>query len=265
MLEDDQLPTFLQKLQVIVRSGGAEAVRFQLLRRLVRLAMPQYRLKWYNLDWWHDADFNAYLSRFGEADGLNIDRRWIVHQLLRLVADIGGDTAECGVFQGATSFLICKANEQTKFERTHFMFDSFEGLSEPNPQDGVSWHKGDLATTEDLARQRLQGCKNTAFMKGWIPTRFCEVADRRFAFVHIDVDLYEPTRDSIEFFYPRLNEGAILVVDDFGFSSCPGATRAVEQLTENLAEKMIALPDGGGFLIKGRAVAPVANLIKTSC
>lgn len=258
------MANFLQKLQVIVRSGGAEAARFQLLRCIVRLVMPQYRLKWYCLDWWRDADFNAYLNRFDEADGLNIDRRWIVHQLLRLVADVPGDTAECGVFQGATSFLICKANEQAaKFGRTHFMFNSFEGLSEPNPQDGVSWRKGDLAATEDLARQRLQGCKNTAFMKGWIPSRFGEVADRRFAFVHIDVDLYEPTRDSLEFFYPRLNDGAILVVDDFGFTSCPGATRAVEEVTANLAEKMIALPDGGGFLIKGRSVAPAAKLTDT--
>lgn len=255
------MPNLLQKMREIVRSGGAEAVRFQLLRRLIRLVMPQYRLKWYCLDWWHDADFNAYLARFNEADGLNIDRRWIVHQLLRLIADVPGDTAECGVFQGATSYLICKANEQiTKFHRTHFMFDSFEGLSEPNPQDGVYWRKGDLAATEELTRQRLQECKNTVFMKGWIPSRFSEVADRRFAFVHIDVDLYEPTRDAIEFFYPRLNEGAVLVVDDYGFTSCPGATRAVEEITGTLADKMIALPDGGGFLIKGRTVAAAASL-----
>lgn len=258
------MPNLIQKIQVAVRSGGVEAVRFQLLRRLARVVMPGYRLKWYPLDWWHDADFNGYLTRFHEIDGLNIDRRWIVHQFLRLVADIAGDTAECGVFQGATSFLICKANEQiTKFNRTHFMFDSFEGLSEPNPHDGIYWRKGDLAATENLARQRLQECKSAVFMKGWIPSRFSEVADRRFAFVHVDVDLYEPTRDAIEFFYPRLNDGAILVVDDFGFTSCPGATHAVDEVLASFPEKMIALPDGGGFLIKGRAVAPAAKLSDT--
>ncbi len=69
------MANFLQKLQVIVRSGGAEAARFQLLRCIVRLVMPQYRLKWYCLDWWRDADFNAYLNRFDEADGLNIELR----------------------------------------------------------------------------------------------------------------------------------------------------------------------------------------------
>lgn len=243
----------------ILRSGGADGARFHLLRRFARLVMPHYRLKWPSLDWWSDKDFNSYLASFNETDSLNIDRRWMVHQLLRLVADVSGDTAECGVFQGTTSFLICKANEQSaKFERTHFMFDSFEGLSEPHPHDGTNWHKGDLSAGEDIARGLLRGCTNAIVMKGWIPTRFKEVADRRFAFVHIDVDLYEPTRDALEFFYPRLNPGAILVVDDFGFSTCPGATRAVQETS--LAELMIALPDGGGFLIKGRAAVPAAKL-----
>ena len=43
----------------------------------------------------------------------------------------------------------------------------------------------------------LMDCRDFTLMKGWIPTRFQEVADRHFAFVHIDVDLYEPTRDSL--------------------------------------------------------------------
>ena len=245
----------------MLRSGGPDAARFYLLRRFARLVMPGYRLRWHSLDWWNDADFNDYLTRFQEAGNLNIDWKWVVHQLLRLIADVPGDTAECGVFQGATSFLICKANEQTTaFDRTHFMFDSFEGLSQPNAHDGGYWRKGDLTATEDLARQRLQGCNNAIFMKGWIPTRFDEVAARRFAFVHIDVDLYEPTRDAVAFFYPRLNEGAIMVIDDFGFTTCPGATRAIAEAAGNLAGKLIALPDGGGFLIKGRTVAPAAKL-----
>ena len=95
-------------------------------------------------------------------------------------------------------------------------------------------------------------------MKGWIPSRFDEVSHRRFAFVHIDVDLYEPTRDSIAFFYSRLSEGGILLIDDYGFSTCPGATRAVDEA--GLSHTMIALSDGGGFLIKGLSAVPPADL-----
>jgi predicted O-methyltransferase YrrM len=69
--------------------------------------------------------------------------------------------------------------------------------------------------------------------------------------VHIDVDLYNPTKDSLEFFCPRLRPGGIIVCDDYGFSSCPGATAACNEFLADKPEKMIGLSDGGGFLFKG--------------
>ena len=64
---------------------------------------------------------------------------------------------------------------------------------------------------------------------GWIPTRFSEVADRTFGFLSIDVDLYQPIRDALEFFYPRLCGGAIIYLDDYGFNDFPGARLAVDE------------------------------------
>ncbi len=57
--------------------------------------------------------------------------------------------------------------------------------------------------------------------------------------------------DSIEFFYERLSQGGILICDDYGFSTCPGATQAIDEFLEDKLEKMIMLPDCGGFIIKG--------------
>ena len=39
---------------------------------------------------------------------------------------------------------------------------------------------------------------------GWIPDRFVEVKNKKFSFINIDVDIYEPTKKSLEFFFPRL-------------------------------------------------------------
>ncbi len=64
------------------------------------------------------------------------------------------------------------------------------------------------------------------------------------SFVHIDIDLYRPTRDSLEFFYPRMNDGGIIIVDDFALCACPGATRAVEEVLSGKPEQMISLPTG---------------------
>src|SRR5262245_32972847 len=102
---------------------GDRQARFRLLQAAAELLYPSYRFVDPRLDWWRDEDFNAYLQRFGEDFALNTHRRWMLWQLLRLTAGIDGDTAECGVYCGASSWLICAANVKTS--RTHYAFDSF--------------------------------------------------------------------------------------------------------------------------------------------
>lgn len=230
----------------------SEEIRFKLLVKLGSLIHKQYPFKWPQLAWLKDYSFNAYLAKFGEENGFNKERRWTVRQLLRLIDAVPGDTAECGVFEGAGSYLICRANAaNSHFKRQHHIFDSFEGLSTPATIDGQYWHKGDMSRGESLVRSKLAEFDAYELYKGWIPTRFEEVKEKRFAFVHIDVDLYQPTLDSLSFFYERMNPGGIILCDDYGFTTCPGATKAVDEHLSDKPEKMIFLPDGGGLLIKG--------------
>jgi hypothetical protein len=91
----------------------------------------------------------------------------------------------------------------------------------------------------------LSEFKNIQINKGWIPQRFSDVEHNRFCFVHIDVDLYQSTLNSISFFYPRMNAGGIILCDDCGFTSCPGATKAINDFLQNKKEKMISLSGGG--------------------
>jgi O-methyltransferase len=226
-------------------------LRFNLLVKLGALLYPAYRFKWPQLNWVHDAPFNAYLARFGEESGLNAERRWMVRELMRLTEDVPGDTAECGAYEGAGSFLICEMNAANKrHRRHHHVFDSFEGLSRPVAIDGVHWKMGDMARGEDLVRRNLAAFDAFTLYKGWIPKRFADVQEKSFSFVHIDVDIYEPTRACLEFFYERTSEGGVIVCDDYGFTTCPGATRAVQEFLNDKSEKMLALTGGGGFLVK---------------
>lgn len=240
---------------------GALAPRIRLLLLAGRLFIPSYRFKWPQLDWWKDKEFTRYLDRFGELRLLNADRKWMVHQLLRLVADIPGDTVECGVFRGATSYLICCANRQSRAgTKTHHLFDSFEGLSEPGPSDGVHWAKGDLQCDMESVRNALSDFDKLEFHPGWIPDRFGDVETLKFSFVHIDVDLADPTFQSLAFFYPRMHPGGIIVCDDYGITTCAAATRAIDRFLADKQEKMLILPDGGGFLIVNTPTAQSAPL-----
>jgi O-methyltransferase len=243
----------LRRLGAVRTPEGRSELRFALMWRIGKVLYPAYRFEWPHLDWWHNVDFNRYLDRFEERNGFNTGRRWTVYQLTRLAAGVPGDTAECGVFRGAGSFLIAQALPGTADRlRTHFVFDSFEGLSAPSAEDGPAWRKGDLTFGVEGVRRALASLPNVRLCPGWIPTPFAEAERSTFAFVHIDVDLYEPTRDSMAFFYPRMSDGGVIVCDDYGFSTCPGATRAVDEYLADKPERMVALSSGGGFMVKGR-------------
>ena len=152
------------------------------------------------------------------------------------------------MWHGAASHMIMRQTAGST--RTHHMFDSWEGLSKPGEHDGGHWEKGSLTVDEQVARTNLREFTHGKFYRGWVPTRFPEVADRRFALVHLDVDLYEPTRDGLEFFYSRTNPGGLIVCDDSGLAKCPGARRAMVEFFAAKKEPLLDLPTGQTFVIR---------------
>jgi hypothetical protein len=73
--------------------------------------------------------------------------------------------------------------------------------------------------------QILTGFPQVRLHSGWIPERFADVGDQSFAFVHVEVDLYEPTRNSLELFWPRLTRGGVLSCDDYGLTHSQAPNR----------------------------------------
>ncbi len=246
----------LRAFYKFLKKRHSVAARFRLMTEVGKKLVPQYRFSWPYLDWWNDAPFNTYLRRFNELDHFNTDRRYMVYQLMRLIDGVPGDTVECGSLEGAGSYLIHLMNNHSGIHgRWHHIFDSFEGLSAPDEGDGKHWEQGDLSVSMAQVDKNMSDFDRYTLYRGWIPSRFPEIQDKRFAFVHIDVDLYQPTRDAIEFFYPRMNEGAVLLCDDYGSALCPGATRAIDEYLADKPEKMLYMTCGSGFILRGRKTA----------
>lgn len=199
--------------------------------------------------WLEDQEFFDYYEKLVGNNYRSADRKFFLDSLLSLVDSLPGDTSECGVYNGASSWLICKKFAET--DKVHHGFDSFQGLSIPLDIDGAYWHKGDLKFNEDIAKANLEKYKDKIkFYKGWIPEKFDEVSSKEFCFVHIDVDLYQPTLDSLCFFYPRMVAGGIILCDDYGFKTCPGAKKAFDDFMKDKKEKIIHVPTGQGFIVK---------------
>jgi len=240
------------------RVFGREAYRYAQYKRAKKLARRQgYEIYKSHLIWFDDPEYleAAALVREKRITGIPSDRCYVLLELARHVRDVPGDIAECGVRYGkSTLFMLTGAGREST--RPVHIFDSFAGLSEPavedhNPGGKTVWESGELAVAEATVRANLErfGDRITLY-KGWIPERFAEVDAKRFAFVHVDVDLYQPTLDSAAFFYPRLQSGGVIVCDDYGSAYCPGAKRAFDEFFADKPERVLALPTGQGVVFK---------------
>ncbi|MBT3504632.1 MAG: methyltransferase [Piscirickettsiaceae bacterium] len=224
-----------------------EYSRFVLSEKLVKIIYPGYKFSEYGRSFLKDKKFAEFYEKYEGENVHSYDRKYLLSQLVKLTDHLDGDVAECGVFEGASSYLMFERIEH-KQKKMH-LFDSFEGLSAPNDTDGGYWAEGDLSASERTVRENLPDSGKILYYKGWIPEKFYLVDNVKFSFVHLDVDLYQPTYDSLAFFYARMEAGGIIVCDDYGFDSCPGAKKALDEFFLD-KEEIIKVPTGQAFVIK---------------
>lgn len=167
------------------------------------------------------------------------DRFFLLVQEFATTLELDGLVAECGCFRGLSSYLLCSRlkRRDTHFDGTGYrVFDSFRGLSEPQREDAIgdsdaagthpaNVRAGRFAASLDEVQRSLAAFSGIQYFPGWIPQAFPQDT-ARYRFVHIDVDLYQPTRASLEYFWPRLVPKARMVCDDYNW---PGGKRAVDE------------------------------------
>jgi len=154
--------------------------------------------------------------------------------------EVPGARAECGVYRGATALMLAelwRAREPSFDGEGLHLIDSFTGTSASVSQDliAVRGSDGTIAreaffpvgksdTSPELVRGFMTAFPRAGIHAGWIPQVFATLPDLAWAFVHLDVTLYEPTLAALEYFHPRLSPGGVIVCD--GSIFCPGAERA---------------------------------------
>lgn len=157
--------------------------------------------------------------------------------LAQSVNHLDGVCSEVGVLRGGSALLI---SEQITGEL--YLFDTFSGL--PNTASIDGHIKGEFAnTSEREVRELFHGHQNVIITAGIFPQTAKIIENKKFKFVHLDVDIYQSYKDSLEFFYPRMVVGGIIVMDDYHASECAGAKIAIDEFLNDKPEKII---EGGG-------------------
>ncbi len=181
--------------------------------------------------------------------------------------ELEGARAECGVFSGASALLMCRAARTRMPEydgASLHLIDSFAGISRPDAEDlipvrtedGASAHnrpgfsEGTLVAPIEVVKRTLREFSGVAVHPGWIPEVFAALPETRWCFVHIDVDLYKPTFACLEYFYPRLAAGGVIICDDYGAPLLPGAHRAWDEYCAEHDLAYIVLDTGQSVIMR---------------
>lgn len=139
-----------------------------------------------------------------------------------------GDFWECGIYKGGSAFMLGEVICQSGVPRALHLFDTFEGLPPTGPEDDISLVPGQFDRTSlKQVQEDLAAYDFAVFHKGLIPETFAGLEDHSILFAHVDVDLYQSTKDCLEFIFPRLIHGGVILVDDYHFH--PGAKKAVDE------------------------------------
>lgn len=158
---------------------------------------------------------------------------------------VPGDFAELGVYRGNSAAVL--AHYAREHHRSVYLFDTFEGF-EDSDLAGIDANKSREFddTSLDLVRQNV-GDDSVTYIKGYFPASITDnVAARRFAIVHLDCDLYEPTKAALEFFYPRLSPGGLLIMHDYSSLWWDGTKKAIDEYLVHIADNLILTPDKSG-------------------
>jgi O-methyltransferase len=173
-------------------------------------------------------------------------RCFMLYQLARQAAQIPGDVAEVGVYKGGTAKLLA----MTLPEKQIHLFDTFRGMP---PADATIdfHHQGDFADTSLSAVQsHLSDCGNVRFYQGLFPSTAKPIEHLKFSMVHVDADIYESVKACCHFFYERLERNGVMVFDDYGFPTCPGAKKAVDEFFSDKPDIPFYLPSGQCIVVR---------------
>lgn len=176
---------------------------------------------------------------------------------------VPGAFVECGVWRGGSMLAAIYALQALgSSDRDIYLYDTFEGMTAPTEHDISSLDPPALTTWTEAGERNERpwaelfnadlfnedAVRATVLSTGYPEARIhfvrgpveetlpCRAPDQ-LALLRLDTDWYESTRHELECLYPRLSDGGVLIIDDYGHWE--GARRAVDEYFGHRAEPVL--------------------------
>ena len=171
-----------------------------------------------------------------------------------------GDFVECGVSYGFLSKGITEYvnwNQTQADKRKFFLVDTFEGLDESlitdaEKEEGLTNRfKGKYPKdTITRVRETFANVKGVNIVQGSVPSILPSVKTDKVAFLSIDMNCAAPEKAALEYFYPKLVSGGVVVFDDYGHRGHDLQKELADSVAAAYGNVILTMPTGQGFILK---------------
>jgi hypothetical protein len=185
---------------------------------------------------------NFYLS----CDNTRLSKILSHYELFKMTRDLPGAIVECGVYKGASLARFAGFRDLfgSAFSNKIIGFDIFGEFPETKFNDDLKYREkfinaggsSSISVEQLMEVLKSKGVeKNVELVKGDITKTIPEYIEKnphlKISLLNLDTDIYEPAVTILEYLYPRIVNGGILIVDDYG--TFPGETKAVDDYFKN--------------------------------
>lgn len=162
--------------------------------------------------------------------------------------NIAGDIVECGVWKGGSMMAVAETLKNLKnTSRVLYLYDTFEGMSEPtehdktyygesasalletdhNKEKNLVWAYSTLEAVQQAMNSTGYPSGNIKYVKGKVEDTIPNIISQKIAVLRLDTDWYESTYHELIYLFPLLVQGGVLILDDYGHWQ--GARKAVDE------------------------------------
>ena len=253
-------------INAIFRRSGFAIVRANTLVDLDMLYDQDGLISWHNHEFMDNPGFRlAYERGLAAAQGVDPKHHWRVHTAIwaaGVALQTEGDFVECGVNAGFISSAIMQAYDWNSLNRKYFLVDSFAGppmdqFSEREIRSGLramaenAVNRGAYVTDLDRIRANFAEWHNACLVRGFVPAVLPELDVSALAFLHLDLNAASPELAALEFFWPRISSGGVILLDDYAYVGYEAQKTAVDELGTKIGFSTLSLPTGQGLIVKG--------------
>ena len=153
------------------------------------------------------------------------------------------------------SLAICHYLDFNSLGKKFYLFDTCRGLPHEQMSDWERKLRHDqnervYPECYELAKKNFAPYPNAVLVRGKIPDTLGSVEIDKVAYLSIDMNLAYPEKCALEFFWPKLVAGAVIVFDDYAWANCYEQKAVHDAFAASQNTKILTLPTGQGLLVK---------------